>query len=144
MALKASHVGLSCQDPVAMERFYTRHFGFERSRVLPVAGGQIVMIKCGDFYIELFKAEGVAPVPPAGGDGPHFPGWRHLAFTVDDVDAKLAQMGSEAKVTLGPLGFDGFIPGWRTAWVADPEGNIIEISQGYRDGGDPPELSADS
>jgi len=34
---------------------------------------------------------------------------------------------------LGPLGFDAVIQGWRTAWIKDPEGNIVEISQGYKD-----------
>jgi glyoxylase I family protein len=52
---------------------------------------------------------------------------------VDDVDAKLAEMGEAAKLTLGPVDFSDFIPGWRTAWLADPEGNIVEISQGYMD-----------
>jgi glyoxylase I family protein len=42
-------------------------------------------------------------------------------------------MGSDAVITLGPLAFDDFIPGWKTAWVKDPEGNIIEITQGYVD-----------
>jgi glyoxylase I family protein len=42
-------------------------------------------------------------------------------------------MGSDAKVTLGPLDFDAFIPGWRTVWIADPDGNIVEITQGYGD-----------
>ncbi len=138
-----SHVGMSCKDPIAAEQFYTRHFGFRRARVLPVGDGQIVMIKCGDFYIELFKAEGEVPAPLAGGDGPHYPGWRHLAFMVDDVDAKLAEMGEDAKVTLGPFGFDAFIEGWRTAWIADPEGNIVEISQGYRDEENPAPLPKD-
>ena len=63
-------------------------------------------------------------------------GW--LAFQVDDVDAKLAAIGADAQVTLGPLSFDDFIPGWRTAWIADPDGNIVEISQGYTDQENPP------
>ena len=63
-------------------------------------------------------------------------GW--IAFQVDDVDAKLAAIGADAQVTLGPLSFDDFIPGWRTAWIADPDGNIVEISQGYTDQENPP------
>jgi glyoxylase I family protein len=58
---------------------------------------------------------------------------------VDDVDAKLAEMGNDAKITLGPVDFDNVIPGWRTAWLADPEGNIVEISQGYVDQENPPQ-----
>jgi glyoxylase I family protein len=133
MALTVSHVGIACKDPAAIERFYTRHFGFQRSRVIPLGDEQIVFLKSGDFHLELFQAKGDAPVPPAGGAGPEFPGWRHLAVTVDSVEAKLAEMGSEARVTLGPLKFDDFIPGWATAWVSDPEGNIIEITHGYAD-----------
>ena len=52
---------------------------------------------------------------------------------VENVDAKLAELGHDAIVTLGPLDFNDVIPGWRTVWIADPEGNIIEISQGYID-----------
>jgi len=52
----------------------------------------------------------------------------------------LAEIGNNAKVTLGPLEFDEVIPGWRAVWIADPEGNIIEISQGYQDQENPPPL----
>ena len=45
----------------------------------------------------------------------------------------LAEMGKDAVITLGPFSFDAVIPGWRTVWVSDPEGNIVEISQGYKD-----------
>jgi len=31
------------------------------------------------------------------------------------------------------MAFDAFIPGWKTAWVSDPDGNILEISQGFKD-----------
>ncbi len=129
------HVAMACKDPQAIEGFYSKHFGFQRARTLPVGDTQIVFIKSGNDYLELFQASQEAPVPPSGGDGPQYPGVRHLAFKVDDVDAKLAEMGADAKVTLGPLSFDDFIPGWRTVWVADPDGNIIEISQGYVDEG---------
>jgi len=90
--------------------------------------------------LELFSAEGETPVAPAGGDGPHYPGLRHIAFQVDNVDAVLSAMGDEAKITLGPLDFDAFIPGWRTVWLADPDSNIVEVSQGYTDEDSPPAL----
>jgi glyoxylase I family protein len=128
------HVAISCRDPLATERFYVRHFGFTRARAVPLGGGkQIVFLRNGGAYLELFSAEGTSPAPLPEADGPHYPGWRHIAFKVDNVDAALAAMGSDAKVTLGPLDFDAFIPGWRTVWIADPDGNIVEITQGYRD-----------
>ena len=54
------------------------------------------------------------------------------------MDAQLAKMGAEAVLTLGPLSFDAFIPGWKSAWLSDPEGNIVEVSQGFVDQQDPP------
>jgi glyoxylase I family protein len=140
MATTFSHVALSCGDPIATERFYTKHFGFKRARVIPLGAQQIVFLKSGGVYLELFSAEGTPPAPPAANDGPHYAGFRHIAFTVDNVDAAIAAMGADAKITLGPLSFDDFIPGWRTVWVADPDGNIVEISQGYTDQGNVPQL----
>ena len=128
-----SHMGIACKDPLALERFYTRYFGFRRARVIPLEQEQIVFIKSGAMYLEIFQAKQDAPTPPADRDGPVYPGWRHIAFQVDDIAAKLAEMGPDATVTLGPLDFGDFIAGWRTVWVSDPEGNIVEISQGYVD-----------
>lgn len=31
MTLRVSHMGLSRKDPIALERFYTKYFGFERA-----------------------------------------------------------------------------------------------------------------
>lgn len=137
--LNFSHLALSCKDPLATERFYSQHFGFLRARVIPLGETQIVFLKSGATYLELFAAEGDAAQTPSG-DGPHTPGIRHLAFQVDDVDETLAAMGGGAEITLGPLDFGAFIPGWRTVWIADPDGNIVEISQGYTDEDAPPPL----
>jgi len=146
-ALAFHHLALTCNDPLAIERYYTKHFGFQRARVVPLGGGKpIVFLKSGAFYLELFQSEQPSPVPsPApswpqypGADGPHYHGVRHLAFKVDDVDAQLARMGAEAVLTLGPLSFESFIPGWKAAWLADPEGNIVEVSQGFVDQQNPP------
>ncbi|TMC15443.1 MAG: VOC family protein [Chloroflexi bacterium] len=140
-ALTFSHIALSCKDPLATERFYSTYFGFQRARVIPLGTEQIVFIKLGNMYLELFQAKEQAAIPLAGQDGPWYPGWRHIAFQVDNVNAKLAELGDDANITLGPLDFDAFIPGWRTVWIADPDGNIVEISQGYTDQQDPPPLA---
>ena len=100
--LTFSHVAIACKDPLATERFYSKYFGFKRARVIPLGTDQIVFIKSGDTYLELFRAKEQAPIPPAGQDGPWYPGWRHIAFQVDNVDAKLAEMGEDARITLGP------------------------------------------
>ena len=138
-----NHIALTCKDPEAVERFYATHLGFRRARVLPLGEKQIVFLRNGDIYLELFAADAPEPMPAGIGDGPHHPGVRHIAFKVEDLDATLDALGEEVKrrITLGPLDFGAFIPNWRTVWLADPEGNIVEISQGYVDQIDPPPLA---
>jgi glyoxylase I family protein len=137
--LAFSHVAISCQDPDAVERFYSTHFGFKRARVYVPGPDQVVMLKAHGVYLELFHATQPAPAPPAAGAGPEHPGWRHVAFLVDDLTEKLAQMGQEARITLGPVDMSDLVPGMHVCWLADPEGNIVELNQGYRDQEDLPE-----
>jgi len=69
-----SSIALTCRDPLAVEWFYTRYFGFRRA--LRLGGGrQIVFIRNGGMYLELFSTP---PTPAGQGDGPHYPGVRHI------------------------------------------------------------------
>lgn len=130
--MKWAHVGLNCRDVGTTERFYAGVFGFERARSVPMDGGAVVFLRRDDTHLELFPADG--EVEPPGNDGPPQAGAiRHLAFQVEDVDAFLAGLGDRAPTTFGPMGFDEVIPGWRTVWISDPDGVVIEVSQGYRD-----------
>lgn len=139
-SLEFSHIGLSCKDPIAAERFYTKHFGFRRARVYLPGPGQVVVIRSGALELELFPSTEERPSPRIAGAGPDYPDVRHFGFLVDDLDAKLAEMGADAKITLGPLDMSQFIPGMRVAWVSDPDGNIVELNQGYVDEENPPAL----
>jgi glyoxylase I family protein len=134
------HLGLACRDPIALERWYTKHFGFTRKRVFLPGPDQVVVIGTEGAALELFPAKGERPDAPEAGDGPEYPGFRHLAFRVQDLDAKLAELGDEGPITLGPLDFSDFVPGMRAVWVRDPEGNIVELNQGFVDERDPPPL----
>ncbi len=40
-----NHVGLTAKDPIALERFYSRYFGFERARVLPIENDCVHQIR---------------------------------------------------------------------------------------------------
>ena len=129
-----AHVALNCDDLDAIIDFYTEHLGFSLDRVFDVGeGGRIAFIRNGAVHLELFQAVGERPTPKEDADGPSYSGLRHIAFTVDDVDAEVARLQrAGAQLNLGPTDFDAFIPGWRSAWMADPEGNVFELSQGYR------------
>ena len=108
---------MRCKDPVAIERFYSKHFGFTRGRVYAPGPSQVVVINSGGVALEFFPASGERPGPRVGGAGPEYPSVRHIAFIVNDLDRKLAPMGADAMITLGPA----------------PEGNIVELNQGYVD-----------
>ena len=134
------HIGLNCEDPIAIERWYARHFGFERLRVYLPGPDQVVVIGNGGVALELFPAKGEAPGARGENDGPPTPGPRHMTFLVDDLDQKLGEMGDEARVTLGPIDMSAFIDDMRVVWISDPEGNIVELNQGYTDEKNPPPL----
>jgi glyoxylase I family protein len=128
-----AHAGLNCLDLYVTEQFYRRWFGFRRARTIRADGSTVLFLRNGEAYLELF--ESTAPASPlAHDDGPRNPGSvRHLAFQVDDVDAFLAQADGTLPISLGPLSFDEVIPGWKTVWVTDPDGVVVEVSQGYTD-----------
>ena len=137
--LAIHHISLTCRDPAATERFYTKHFGFTRARVIDLgAGNQMIFLRGPGIRLELFRATADRPVAPPENDGYPWPSVRNVSFEVDDVDAKLAAMGSEASLAFGPIGFDAFIPGWRSAWVRDPDGNLVQLTHGYVDQDNPP------
>lgn len=128
-----SHVGLNCRDTKLTREFYERWFGFTLARAVPADGAEILFLRKDDVYLELFPAAAAAGAPALGA-GTEVPGTiRHIAFQTADVDAFLKDMGGAADVTLGPLEFNEFIPGWKTVWLRDPDGVVVEVSQGYRD-----------
>jgi glyoxylase I family protein len=100
-----------------------------------------VVISAGNLSLEFFPAVGEAPTWPAGKAGPEYHGLRYLGFLVDDIGAKLGELGDRVKIDLGPLDMSQYIQGMRVAWVADPEGNILELNQGYVDEENPPPLT---
>lgn len=127
-----SHVGLNCRDIDTTARFYTELFGFRPAREVALGDDRILFLRQGSAYLELFAAAG--QLRSGEGDGPHQAGTvRHLAFTVENVDAFLAAHRSAGEPTLGPLDFDDFVPGWRSVWLSDPDGVVVEVSQGYQD-----------
>ncbi|HBX53651.1 MAG: hypothetical protein A2275_10750 [Bacteroidetes bacterium RIFOXYA12_FULL_35_11] len=129
------HIGVTCKNPKKFEDFYTNFFGFKRVKSIFInENKELIFLKDNsNLSFEIFPMDEERPVPQPEGDGFCYPGWRHIAFIVDDVDAKLAEMGSSAVITQGPIGLDKYTKGWKAVWIKDPEGNIIEICQGYKE-----------
>lgn len=128
-----SHVALNCADQQVTEDFYRRWFGFRRARVVPLDDGEIVFLRQGDVYLELFQTAEASPLTVSADGPPQHGIARHLAFQTDDLGAFLERAGDQIPVSLGPLHFDDFIKGWQSVWLTDPDGVVVEVSQGYRD-----------
>jgi lactoylglutathione lyase len=125
------HAGLSVADLDAASAFYGRAFGFEAEFPfeLPVDGirGVMLRLETGG-RLELFErpgsGEGLRPADPI--DALATRGYGHVAVNAPDIDALFAravEAGATEKVAPRPSPE----PGVRFAFVADPEGNLVEL-----------------
>jgi catechol 2,3-dioxygenase-like lactoylglutathione lyase family enzyme len=67
--VRRSHVGLNCRDQARTEEFYSRWFGFRRARVVEADGAEVIFLRSGDVYLELFASDGTRLFEPRA-DGP--------------------------------------------------------------------------
>lgn len=77
----------------------------------------------GQYTIELFSF----PEPPARVSHPEACGLRHLAFSVEDVDAACALL-AEKGISCEPVRIDP-LTGKRCTFFADPDGLPLELYQ---------------
>ena len=143
--LGAHHVAVHTPDLARLRAFYVDTLG------LPVVGGfpehGILFVAAGGTIVELIE-EGVdgggasTGATPGGavattGDEPcHAPdrgrraGWNHLALAVEDVDAAYAELAARGVALRSvPESFPPEAPAFRIAFVADPDGNPLELIQ---------------
>ncbi|MBN2209903.1 MAG: VOC family protein [Sedimentisphaerales bacterium] len=124
------HIALNCRDHKAQEQFYTRHFGFRRSRVFNAGQpNEFVMLRLDDTCLELFTA---APEFRTQTGGPQPVGFSHLAFEVPDLDAAIASLRADNIQTEDIIDCSWVTPGLRICFFRDPDGNRIELMQGYK------------
>ena len=120
--LGVHHVAIHTPDLARLRAFYVDTLG------LPVVGGfpehGIVFVEAGGTIVELIEE----PVGEAG-DG-HRQGWNYLAWEVADVDAAFSALAARgAALRSPPEDFPPDAPAFRIAFVADPDGNLLELLQ---------------
>jgi predicted enzyme related to lactoylglutathione lyase/TusA-related sulfurtransferase len=76
--------------------------------------------------LEVFQYEPRLPRPAAG---PNTPGFGHVAFLVDDVEAACARVVASGGSAVGEVVTVPYPTGGRLSWryVRDPEGNFVEL-----------------
>jgi lactoylglutathione lyase len=125
------HVGLSVGDLDAAGEFYSRAFGFTRQlefelRPHPIRG--VMMRHESGMRLELFEREGSAPGLQTANpvEALATRGYGHFAFAAPAIDAVFARaLEAGARSVLEPAPSPE--PGVRFAFVADPEGNLVEL-----------------
>jgi glyoxylase I family protein len=133
-SLSFNHVALNCHDLAAQEAFFARHFGFQRSRTFNAGKpDEFIMLKLGQVRLELFPADSAKTMHEKGGE--QVIGLKHLAFDVPKLEPIIEALRADGIEPDPIVDVGRFIPGCRVVFYRDPEGNIIELIEGYRDEG---------
>ena len=124
--MRIHHIALICSDYSVSKHFYTQILGLnvlaEHYRV--ERDSYKLDLAIGNHYVlELFSF----PNPPARPSQPEACGLRHLAFAVDNVEAKRAELLSLG-LTCEPMRIDEYTDK-PFFFTADPDGLPIEFYQ---------------
>lgn len=127
-----NHVAFSCRDIAAQEAFYTKHFGFKRSRTLHRGEpNEFFLLKLGTVRLELFPTDRTKTAGVQGGE--QTVGFKHLAFDVSKLEPILDALRQDGIEPDPIIEVPNLAPGARIVFFRDPEGNIIELMEGYVD-----------
>ena len=129
---RLDHVGLNVAELDAAEQWYSAAFGYERDFVVRLDALELDIVMLvhpahGD-RLELLHRPGSRPglraeTPP---EAVLTRGFGHMAFDVlgvDDAFDRLVSLGARSVMEPRPSPE----PGVRMAFVADPEGNLLEL-----------------
>lgn len=118
------HIAIICSDYERSKKFYTEVLGFEilaENYRSERDSYKLDLILNGVYCIELFSF----PEPPKRVSRPEASGLRHLAFSVNDIEASINELSSK-QVVCEPLRIDEFT-GKRFTFFEDPDGLPIEL-----------------
>jgi len=127
-----NHIAFNCRNVAGQEAFYTKHFGFKRSRTFsPGTPGEFILLKLGSVRLELFPIDPTNTADQTGGE--QAIGFKHLAFNVPKLEPVIEALKADGIVPDPIIDAGIHIPGCRLVFFRDPEGRIIELMEGYFD-----------
>ena len=128
------HVAFNCRDLAASEKFYAKHFGFRRARVFYAeTPDEFLMLRLGSTCIELFQS---AAQTDGSSTGEQAVGYKHLAFEVPNLEAAIEALHGDGIATDPIIDCAHILPGLRICFFKDPDGNILELMENWRDATD--------
>ena len=138
---RLDHVGLNVADLGAAEAWYVAVFGFERQlavRIDAIDLDSVMLIDSSGQRLELLSRPGSSPGLRAANPAEAIltEGFGHIAFDVSGVDAtyeRLVELGARAVMPPQPSPERNV----RMAFVADPEGNLVELLDRHAGTADP-------
>lgn len=131
-AMPLDHVGVSVADLSRSERFYRDLLGFDtvEDRFVLAQHGLcgVVLRNAAGARIELFEKQGAAPRAPVThpADGAALRGWFQAAFRARDVEEAFSRLVAAGAAAVMPP-FTAPDGQSRVAFIADPDGNLIEL-----------------
>lgn len=118
------HIAIICADYEKSKAFYTEILGFDIDREVYRSERKSYKLDLslnGQYCIELFSF----PNPPARPSRPEALGLRHLAFSVQDINAAIVTL-NEAGIQTEPIRIDEFT-GKQFTFFSDPDGLPLEL-----------------
>ena len=127
-----NHIALNCRNLAAQEAFFSRHFGFQRSRTFKAGKpDEFIMLKLGSVRLELFPTDAAQTGDVNGGE--QIIGFKHLAFDVPKLEPAIEALRADGIEPDPIIDMGDVVPGFRIVFFRDREGNILELMEGYRD-----------
>ena len=127
-----NHIALNCRNLAAQETFFSKHLGFKRSRTFKAGQpDEFIMLKLGSVRLELFPIDGEQEGDANGGE--QVVGFKHLAFDVPRLEPAIAALRADGLEPEPIIDLDHLVPRFRIVFFRDPEGNILELMEGYQD-----------
>jgi catechol 2,3-dioxygenase-like lactoylglutathione lyase family enzyme len=124
--LTLGHVNFKVRDFATSIRFYEA-LGFKPFLELTDENHKpwIVYLRFSDeLYLELISGGGTPGAP-----GPEVTGFNHMCITVTDIEGAAKQLEANGIRLMSPMRLDRGLDNNRGAWVADPDGNRIELME---------------
>ncbi|MFD5203648.1 VOC family protein [Streptomyces sp. NPDC058375] len=127
------HIGLSVGDLDRVSSFYCQALGMTNTGTHVLADGLsrvAMLVGSSNLCLELTEITGSLPAQPSTvTEGARVQGWFHWSVRVDDLDTVLSAVTALGGRTVSEPARAQTRPEVSFAYVADPEGNLLELTQ---------------